>query len=377
MIDYIVRPGDTIYSIARAFNITPERLRLANPEITGTGDIVVRQRLHIPDVYQIRRTIDVNGYTYTDIDSQVLFDTLPYLTYLSILSYQVKPDGSLADINDTPLIRAARQAGVAPMMVIANTDDTGAYSRDVAHAVLTDVQTQQILINNIISILNSKHYFGLNVDFEYLYPSDFDAYARFLQMAAVNLHPLGYIVAISVRVQVLLEQQEQVSEPLDYSRQGRLIDRFILMTSECAYVDMPPMVISPLDRVHRALEYSAAAVSSQKILLGMPNYCYDWALLPQANADVRPLSLIQAEYLAAQVGATIRVDPGSQAPYFEYEDDMGVRHIVWFDALENVRVTLQLVETYNLCGVSFWTINLFSAESYQVLNSMYDIRKVL
>jgi spore germination protein len=59
-------------------------------------------------------TIQVNGYAFPNIDRDVLRKTLPSLTFLSIFSYEVRPDGSLSTIDDEPLIRAARAARVAP-----------------------------------------------------------------------------------------------------------------------------------------------------------------------------------------------------------------------------------------------------------------------
>lgn len=377
MIDYIVQFGDTIYSIAREYNITPERLRLANPDITDMDSIVAGQKIRIPDSYKMHRIIEVNGYAYANIDRQVLLNTLPYLTYLGILNYQVRPDGSLVDIDDTPLIQISRQAGVAPMMVITNTDDSGAYSSEVAHAILTDMQAQQTLMNNAIAVMQSKNYYGLDVDFEYIDPVDFFSYGQFIQTFSVKLHPLGYIIASSVRIRVLAEQQQQLTEAANYSVIGSLIDRFILMTSECVPPPRYGSSIAPIDQVNRALEYGVSVVPSQKILVGMPNYCYDWALRSQTDARVQLLSLTQAEALAARTGAVIQYDPGSQAPYFEYMDELGIRHIVWFDDVVSVRASLELVETYNLGGVSFWTIDLFSMESYQALVAMYDVRKVL
>ncbi len=52
---------------------------------------------------------------------------LPNLTYLSIFSYQILPDGTLKGINDVPLIQAARNAKVAPMMVVTNLKEGGGF----------------------------------------------------------------------------------------------------------------------------------------------------------------------------------------------------------------------------------------------------------
>ena len=78
------------------------------------------------------------------------------MTFLSIFSYQVNTDGSLTGIPDEPLIQAARNAGVAPLMVITNIQEGGGFSSDIAHAVLTDSQAQDNLINNITTTLRKR-----------------------------------------------------------------------------------------------------------------------------------------------------------------------------------------------------------------------------
>jgi methyl-accepting chemotaxis protein len=82
-------------------------------------------------------SIEVNGYSYPGISLDVLRRTLPYLTYLSIFAYKVKADGSLDTIDDQPLINAARQAKVAPMMVIANIREQALVTERIAAGDLT------------------------------------------------------------------------------------------------------------------------------------------------------------------------------------------------------------------------------------------------
>ncbi|MEL7604095.1 MAG: glycosyl hydrolase family 18 protein, partial [Bacillota bacterium] len=140
-----------------------------------------------------RRTIDVNGYAFPNISDEVLGNTLPNLTFLSIFSYQVKPDGTLTPIDDTELIQKARAQGVAPMMVITNIGEDG-FSSDIAHEVLGDTQVQQTLLNNVVNTLKAKNYYGLDIDFEYVYPDDREAYNRFLETVVARLRPLGYSI---------------------------------------------------------------------------------------------------------------------------------------------------------------------------------------
>lgn len=376
-IPHTVVSGQSLYSIARAYGITTAQIIAANPQITNPNQIRPGQSINIPVPSQIRGMIDVNGYAFTNIDPNVLNRTLPYLTYLSIFSYQVRPDGSLPTLYDTPLIKTARAAGVAPMMVITNIKEGGGFSSDIASAILTNPQIQQTLINNVIATLQAKNYYGLDIDFEYVYPEDGDDYDNFLRNITAQLRPLGYIVTTALAPKLSAEQRGLLYEAHHYPVHGALADHVILMTYEWGYTFGPAMAVAPIDQVRRVLNYAVSVIPSEKILMGMPNYGYDWMLPFRRGTAADSLSNTEAVELAQRVGAAIQYNISSQAPNFNYYDRDGALHEVWFDDARSIQARLRLVDTYDLGGVSYWTINRFFPQNWLVLSSMYDVNKVL
>ena len=376
-IPHTVKRGQSLYSIARAYGITLAQLQAANPEITNPNRIKIGQVISIPVPSQMRRAIQVNGYAFPSISTDILSKTLPYLTFLSIFSYQVRPDGFLAPINDDALIQKARQARVAPMLVITNIEEGAGFSSELAHTVLTDMQVRQTLINNIVSTLQAKNYYGLDIDFEYILPEDGDAYDLFLRMVTERLHPLGFIVTTSLAPKLSADQRGLLYQAHHYPVHGSLADHVILMTYEWGYTFGPPMAVSPINQVRRVLNYAVTAIPSEKILMGMPNYGYDWMLPYKPRTAARTLSNTQAPELAFRKAAAIQFNTESQAPYFYYNDDAGMRHVVWFEDARSVQAKLQLVDQYHLGGVSYWTINRFFPQNWLVLSSMYTTEKLL
>lgn len=377
MQEYVVQEGDSLYTIAHKFGITPALILLTNPFITDPAELHPGTTLNIPENPESAMQIYVNGYAFPTIDMDVLRRTLPYLTYLSIFSYQVLPTGNVTPISDMPLITAARDANVAPLMVITNIGEGGSFSSDLAHTILTDNAVQNTLLNNVVNILKSKNYYGLDVDFEYIFPADGPAYVRFLQTVAARLHPLGYIVSTALAPKISAEQQGLLYEAHDYAAIGAIVDHVILMTYEWGHTYGPPMAVAPVNQVRRVLEYAVTAIEPGKILMGMSNYGYDWTLPYVQGRAARSISFAQAQELAQQHKAQIQFDPQAQAPYFYYEDEDGVRHVVWFDNRESLRARYALVDEFNLGGVSYWTINRFSPISYGLLSAMFQIRKVI
>jgi len=365
--------GESLYTIARQYSVSVNAILAANPQITNPAQILVGQVLTIPQRTINFGTTEVNGYAFPNIDKEVLRKTLPSLTYLSIFSYQVSPDGSLNTISDEPLIKAARAARVAPLMVITNRD----FDSDVAHDILTNETAQNNLVNNVITTLRDKNYYGLDIDFEYIYPYDKESYNNFLRRIVRTLRPLGYTITTALAPKLSATQQGLLYEAHDYPVHGALVDHVILMTYEWGYTYGPPMAVAPINQVRKVLNYAVSAIPRHKIFMGIPNYGYDWTLPYKPRTAARVVSNVGAVDLAAREGAVIQYDLVSQAPFFNYYDDSGRQHIVWFEDARSILAKLFLANEYRVGGVSYWTIGRYFPQNWLVLNSVYDVRKVL
>lgn len=375
--NYAVQRGQSLYTIAKKFGLTLNELLAANPQINNPERLQVGQTIILPIPQPKSREIYVNGYAFPSITSEVLGKTLPNLSFLSIFSYQVKPDGSLRSINDSALITAARDADVGPLMVITNIEEGSGFSSELAHVMLTDMQVQDELVDNVIAILKEKDYYGLDVDFEYIYPEDRQNYIDFIKRMVDTLKPLGYSVSVALAPKLSANQKGLLYEAHDYAALGKLVDHVILMTYEWGYTYGPAKAVAPIDQVRKVLDYATSVIPSEKILMGMPNYGYDWTLPFVKGTAAKSITNNRAITLAAQNNAAIQFDKVSQAPFFNYYDSEGKKHEVWFEDARSIQARLELVNTYNLGGVSYWTVNSYFAPNWTVLNSMFDVIKVI
>ena len=374
---HVVSLGQTLSSIARMYGSTVEDILKANPSISDPSQIHPGQVISVPVGTTQGGSIDVNGYALPDISMDVLDATLPNLTYLSIFSYQARPDGTITEINDRPLIERALRDRVAPLMVLTNIKEGGRFDSDIAHDILQSTAVQDLILDAVVLEMDEKNYYGLDVDFEYIYPEDRDAYVAFLRKAADKVRPLGYSISVALAPKLSATQKGILYEAHDYAQIGAIVDRVILMTYEWGYTYGPAQAVSPIDQVERVLQYAVSVMPSEKILMGMPNYGYDWTLPFVPGSAARSLSNQEAVELASRVGAMILYDERVQAPYFNYYDEQGRPHVVWFDDPRSIAARLALVTKYNLAGVSYWNINTFYPQNWAVLNAMYKVNKVL
>ncbi len=372
---YTVQSGDSLYSIASSFGITLDALLRANPEINSPYTIYPNQIINIPETAQ-KRTVAINGYAYPSIDREVLRQTCPYLTYLAIFSYSVSSDGSLNTINDDELIRIAKQNRVAPIMVITNTEEGGGFRSEITQSVLNNDATRQTLINNIISKATQKGYMGVDVDFEYLYPNDREAYNEFLTLLKQQLDNRELRLSTAIAPKISATQQGTLYEAHDYAFHGRVADNVIIMTYEWGYLYGPPLAVAPYNEVKRVLSYAVTEIPPQKILMGMPNYGYDWTLPYREGRPAEILSINAALNRAYEVGAEIQFSERSKAPFYEYTQN-GVDHIVWFENARSTAARLQLINDFSLGGASYWTVNQLYLQNWRVVENMFNIEKVL
>ncbi len=372
---HTVLRGQTMWRIANMHGIDLQTLINANPQISNPNNISVGQVINIPVVAD-RTNAEVNGYAIANIRPEVLNKTLPYLTYLALFSYQAREDGTLYILYEQSLIDSARDRYVAPLMVVTNIGMSGGFDSDLAHQILNNDNISQTLINNIINTLNTKNYAGVDIDFEYIYPADRALYIQFLTRLKNALTPLGYRLSVAVAPKYRGTQMGILYEAHDYAAIGKIADRVIIMTYEWGYVYGAPMAVSPVDQIRQVLNYAVTVIPPEKILMGVPNYAYDWTLPYQQGTAATTLSVNSARQLAIDTGSTIMFDTRSQTPYFHYTDN-GVRHVVWFENARSYQAKFELVKEYGLAGISYWTINNFNNTMYLVQNWMFNTLKLL
>lgn len=371
---YTVRSGETLGQIANRLGEPLTQLYADNPTLRSRS-LLAGETIFVRQQPAKRGRLEVNGYAYSTIDPDLLAKTLPSLTYLTVFSYGVTVEGRLVPADDEALIAAARDAGVAPIMLLSTIGEDGTFNSEAARAVLEDVTLQEQLIADLYEVLTQKGYYGIDVDFEFIPETLAAEYAAFIARLRAEVEPLAVFVALVPKYSA--DQRGLLYEAHDYAALGAAVDRALIMTYEWGYTYGPPMAVAPKNEVRRVLQYAVSAIPPEKILMGMPNYAYDWPL-PFERGVTRATSLgnPQAATLAAQRGAEILFDSRSASPHFTYRDEAGLRE-VWFEDARSVLGKLELVEEFRLRGIGVWNIMRPFSQLWYLIDYYYEVAKVL
>lgn len=232
---HTVTAGDTLPLIAMAYDTSVLVLMQNNPTLIANPVLTPGQTLVIDFTEEKRRSIVINSYAYPYINRDVLRRALPYLTYLTIFGYGFTPEGELIEIDDQPLINLAYEYRTAPVMLISSITEEGTFSGSKASLLFNDVNLQNKVIANIIDVMVEKGYVGLDVDFEYIEAKDGEAYLRFLENVASQLHPMGFFVNTDLAPKTSGRQAGLLYEAHNYPEIGAISDTVLLMTYEWGY----------------------------------------------------------------------------------------------------------------------------------------------
>jgi Predicted glycosyl hydrolase len=192
---YIVKDGDSLYSIAKENGVTLMELLQNNPSLADQNYLQVGKEL-VLSYGAKEKSIQVNGMTYSFIDERVLKKTLPYLTYITVMGYQVDEKGNFNNLDDSTIIKISTDYGVVPLMLISTLTVTGQGSPEVTHAIFNNQELQNTMLDNIITIMSAKGYHGAVFGFQYVLEEDLQKYTDFIVSASKRFKAEGYLSGV-------------------------------------------------------------------------------------------------------------------------------------------------------------------------------------
>lgn len=371
---YVVKRGDTLWSIAQNYGVPIQDLlwenKILNPNLIYPG-----RTLQIPE--KPKPEIEVNAYTYLlgEDSLPVVREAGEFLTYLSPFAYLIQEDGSLIPIEDEPAIGEAISKGVVPIMSVVNFA-SNVQGQNLANIILNNPKIVETVQTNILNTMRDKGYQGLNIDFEYVFPEDREAYNNFLASTVNKLHEEGYFVSTALAPKISADQKGLLYEAHDYDIHGKLADFVVLMTYEWGWRGGQPRAISPINEIEKVLDYAVTVIPKDKILMGFQIYARDWKI-PHAQGQVaETISIDEAMNRAYKNWAQIKYDYVSQSPYFRYTDEEGNAHEVWFEDARSAQAKFDVVKEYGLKGLSYWALGYPFKQNWELLKNNFDIRKI-
>lgn len=289
-------------------------------------------------------SIGIRAAFYVAWDAQSFFSLRRNIDKLNL----VIPEWFFFDpFADTLVVRMDRRGkeiignSKVKVMPMLTNNVNGVFRGDILHRVLHDSIKKEKLISAIIREVRKNKFIGVNIDFEELLEED--------NMILVNFQKELYA---RMKVQGLMVTQDVAPFNEDYNHKQlyQYNDYLILMAYDQHADHTKPGPVSSQKWIEAAVDYIAKDIPSEKIILAMAAYGYDWG--PKGSTET--ITYQQALTLARESEAKVVYDNHTYNLYYSYYDDQGQSHQVYFtDAATNFN-TLRFATEYGLAGTAIW-----------------------
>ena len=263
--------------------------------------------------------------------------------------YEVEPSGNILSKPQGNIESLAKSQHLKLTPLVTNAGSTDAF--------LYTAATRSMAISHIVHLVTSRHYAGVNIDFQGLKSSDRSRLTAFMTTLSHKM-PKGTLVSMSV---VPLTNQNGQSSAYDYAALDRVTNAIVLMAYDLHGDGTLPGPVSPLPWVRRSIQTALhAGIAPQKLYLGIADYGYDWTAGSTKATTVPVKVMDQARY-----GHYIW-NPVDAEGTITYATN-GVRHTIWFVPAKGAAARVRLAASYHLGGVAFWRIGYEDASWWKTV----------
>ena len=368
---YIVQPGETLWKIAYRHAISTESLRKQNA--LKSHLIFPGQKLKIPHPAKMKIW---TGTYFVPKDQKTNSSMLEFykttLSGLFVFDYKPDNDGNLVEVKENKANIIAWNNHLTPYATLTNVSEKG-YDPNLLHHLLSNDSIRKNLIQSIYSLLDSHDYKGIVVDFEQVQPRDRTHLNQFMKELSARLHPVGMEVLIAVPP----KEGDRIPEyydGYDYSTLGKYVDKMFLMTYNWHWPGGPSGPIAPINKVRDTLNYAVSVVPKSKLLLGIPQYAYDWTITGEDKKGTS-YSTQHAIDLYLKNESQVHYDLQAASPWFRYKDENGILHEVWFEDPRSLLTKFRLVKEYGIAGTGCWHLGITMPQTEEILLEEFQIVK--
>jgi spore germination protein YaaH len=255
--------------------------------------------------------------------------------------YTVDASGTVTGNTDPAVLAYAHQQHWYTLALVRNMAGASVFG-----PLLASAAAQARAISQMLTLVQTYGYSGVNLDWEGIAPADRNAFSAFVAELAKTFHAHHYYVTLSIPAETQDEPSNGWTGAYDYTALGRSADLLILMAYDEHNASSSAGPIAASNWVRSVLSYAISTVPPGKIVLGVPGYGYDWSA-----AGTMALSWQQAENLAQQYHQS------TSGGHFTYVAG-GQVHTVWFENAATLLKNLTLAAGYEVRGMALWRLGI-------------------
>lgn len=277
--------------------------------------------------------------------------------------YELKnSSGDISSKYSSSYYSKAKEYGYKIWPIITNGIDSASYSANDTSALLKSEYNRENFIKNIREIAKKDKLDGINIDFESMKDDDRELYTQFIRELTPILRNEGITVSVDFYFVKYIDRQ----------RIGDVADYVILMgydqkgawSSEAGSISSVKIVEEQLNSL-----INDSKIESNKIILGVPFYTRLWTI---KNVSEKPTTKIYSmqdcQDFIADNNITPVWDEDAGQSYAEVKKG-DLTYKLWIEDKESMKKRVELINKYNLGGISAWRKGLETEDVWQTITS--------
>jgi cellulose synthase/poly-beta-1,6-N-acetylglucosamine synthase-like glycosyltransferase/spore germination protein YaaH/peptidoglycan/xylan/chitin deacetylase (PgdA/CDA1 family) len=266
-------------------------------------------------------------------------------------------DGSLNVRIDAKGYNFMKKSGVPVMPILSNNFDQEFRPEGISRVLHNDAK-RRALIASVLNQCAKNHFIGINIDIENLNENTDSYLTRFVRELSIAFHAHDMLVTQDVA---------PFNNDYNIRELARYNDYLFLMAYDENSVVTDPGPISSQKWIEASVDKLAKEVPSDKIVLGIGAYGYDWSSKPNDNESI---SFQEALSTASETESDIHFDNNTYNLSFAYQDeddDNAIHRIFFTDAATHFN-TMRFGAEYGLAGFSVWRLGTEDSRLWKFYN---------
>lgn len=290
-------------------------------------------------------------------------------------------------VEDLDFIAACHAAGVATRPVIANyypgvTASGNDWDWGPVSTVLNNSTLRDTLIDNIVDLVVTKGFSGIDVDFEHpnrvgatntntseFKSADRDVFADFIELLAAALHAVDRTVAVTWPAKQSLSNQDA----WDHYRLGQAADQCRIMIYDDYGYGTTPFPPGGIAWWEAAASFTAGQIPAEKLVLGAANYGFIWTKATGAAWDstttANPVDTVWTELqtIFAGVTETLSTEDGMRkATWVDGANDK----LAYYEDASTLAAKAAVAKKFNAAGIHYWRAGHEDPASYSTVEAV-------
>ena len=226
---------------------------------------------------------------------------------------------------------------------------------EVLNRILREPELRERWLAGIVERVEAHGYDGANLDFEAGYATDRDVYSAFVAELAQRLHERGRSLSVAVSAKSVDIPNHPRSTFFDYRALSDAADTIFVMAWGYKWTTSTPGAPDPIDWLTKIVGYVKTMPQWSRFVLGSPLYGMNWAGDGGSDQPASHHEYDDVLALAASAGATPQHDAASDTWRFDYVDEEGQPHQVWFPDVATLATRFALARDAGI-GTGIWRL---------------------